>query len=355
MAVTITATGPTALRTFAFPDADATMLTSHDLVTVPQGGTGKSRLTAHGVLVGEGASAIAALAAGAANTLLHGAGGSADPAFSAVVEGDVTLADVTTLNVSTTKHGLAPKAPNDVSKFLDGTGAFSRPVLTDIPSSVNTQQDNWAPGLAGDSIIRWSGNADTTFTGYAGGVLGQIVIFKNIGSHNAFFSHNVTSTQKFENIVTSCQTPVAPGGFIVHYCDGTNWLILGHDQGADVSVAFSAGNFTSNTGTFVVGSGDQIQYTYKIHGNRMALAYKIVTATTTGSPGSLFVAIPASGKSLRAWEFVAGGYDGTTNQAIFVRATAAGGTIEHVKFSGNWGAVTDVIELYGACLDFEIQ
>lgn len=35
--------------------------------------------------------------------------------------------DNTDLNVSITKHGLTPKAPNDATKFLDGTGAYSVP------------------------------------------------------------------------------------------------------------------------------------------------------------------------------------------------------------------------------------
>jgi len=35
--------------------------------------------------------------------------------------------DNTDLNVSITKHGLTPKAPNDASKFLDGTGSWSTP------------------------------------------------------------------------------------------------------------------------------------------------------------------------------------------------------------------------------------
>jgi hypothetical protein len=35
--------------------------------------------------------------------------------------------DITTLNVTTAAHGLTPKAPNDVTKFLDGTGAWSIP------------------------------------------------------------------------------------------------------------------------------------------------------------------------------------------------------------------------------------
>ncbi len=36
-------------------------------------------------------------------------------------------ADVTNNNVSTSAHGLAPKLPNDATKYLDGTGAYSVP------------------------------------------------------------------------------------------------------------------------------------------------------------------------------------------------------------------------------------
>jgi hypothetical protein len=44
-----------------------------------------------------------------------------------VLESDLSLSDITTANVSTTKHGFAPKLPNDATKFLDGTGAFTVP------------------------------------------------------------------------------------------------------------------------------------------------------------------------------------------------------------------------------------
>ena len=44
-----------------------------------------------------------------------------------VTESVLSLSDVTTNNVSITKHGFAPKLPNDASKFLDGTGNYTSP------------------------------------------------------------------------------------------------------------------------------------------------------------------------------------------------------------------------------------
>lgn len=54
---------------------------------------------------------------------------------------DVTMifSDNTSNNVSITKHGFAPKAPNDATKYLDGTGAWTVPAGTGITaSSTNT-------------------------------------------------------------------------------------------------------------------------------------------------------------------------------------------------------------------------
>lgn len=51
-----------------------------------------------------------------------------------IVEDDLSLSDNTTANVSTSKHGFAPKSPNDATKYLDGTGAYSIPSGTPPPT-----------------------------------------------------------------------------------------------------------------------------------------------------------------------------------------------------------------------------
>lgn len=44
-----------------------------------------------------------------------------------IVEADLSLSDNTTANVSTSKHGLTPKLPNNAAQYLDGTGAYTTP------------------------------------------------------------------------------------------------------------------------------------------------------------------------------------------------------------------------------------
>jgi hypothetical protein len=44
-----------------------------------------------------------------------------------VTDATISTSDITTNNTSTSKHGWAPKLPNDATKFLDGTGAWTTP------------------------------------------------------------------------------------------------------------------------------------------------------------------------------------------------------------------------------------
>lgn len=44
-----------------------------------------------------------------------------------IAETQITFTDITTGNVSTSNHGFTPKLPNDATKFLDGTGAYTVP------------------------------------------------------------------------------------------------------------------------------------------------------------------------------------------------------------------------------------
>jgi hypothetical protein len=49
------------------------------------------------------------------------------PWIKRIKESYLYLTDNTTWDVSTSQHGFVPKAPNDATKYLDGTGAYSVP------------------------------------------------------------------------------------------------------------------------------------------------------------------------------------------------------------------------------------
>lgn len=69
-----------------------------------------------------------------------------------VSEAKLNTSDVTTANVSTTKHGFAPKAPNDATKYLDGTGAYSSPTIGSM-TLLSTQTASNSATLDFTSVI----------------------------------------------------------------------------------------------------------------------------------------------------------------------------------------------------------
>lgn len=69
-------------------------------LAVSRGGTGAGTFTAHGVLIGEGTSAISATAAGTSGQLLIGQGATSDPTFN-TMSGDATIANTGALTLAT--------------------------------------------------------------------------------------------------------------------------------------------------------------------------------------------------------------------------------------------------------------
>lgn len=106
-------------------------------------------MTTTGDIIVGGASGVPTRKAiGGANTVIHGG---TTPTYSAVVEADITLADNTTNNVSTSKHGFTPKLPNDATKYLNGVGAYSVPAsgtpIATAGGTVNAQTGTYSPTI----------------------------------------------------------------------------------------------------------------------------------------------------------------------------------------------------------------
>ncbi len=80
--------------------------------------------------VGDGSTAWTGLSyysSGAPVTSVFGRTGAVTSATNDYSEAQISFTDLTTNDVSTSKHGFAPKAPNDATKFLNGAGAYSQP------------------------------------------------------------------------------------------------------------------------------------------------------------------------------------------------------------------------------------
>lgn len=165
-----------------------------------------------------------------------------------VTDAILSTTDITTNNVSTTKHGFAPKAPNDATKYLDGTGAYSVPVgSAGTPVFPVNAQTSTYQVLAGDfSSCKTIPVASGTFTItlVASGsqpATGQCIFVINYGSGV------VTVARSGQNIngvagnltISAGSASVPTGVFVVS--DGTNYEAQTFNAAAGAISGLTAG------------------------------------------------------------------------------------------------------------------
>lgn len=153
--VTLDAGAAAADTTLTLPNTSGTILQSGTAVTVAQGGTGAATLTANAVLIGNGTSAVTAVAPGVAGNVLTSNGtawtSGAAPAFSAY-------------NTSSSSYGAATftKIPCSVEEF-------------DTNSNYDTTNYRFTPTVAGyyqfNGCVYSSANTSLAISFYKNGSL----------------------------------------------------------------------------------------------------------------------------------------------------------------------------------------
>jgi len=233
---------------------------------------------------------------------------------------------------------------------LDASGRLKR-TLGPTPDTILTStatgtQTNWAPGLNGNTLIKWSGSGDLLVDGLAGGVAGQTVRIMNTGSKVLTVAHqsgSATAGNAFTNIATSAATPIAAHGVGQWEHDGSNWLIVNHVQGSAISVPFSSGNFTTDAGTWTLDSSDQFTYSYLLEQAFLTVFLNLQVTTVAGGPTQLRVAVPGGFSPAQpVTGFLRYLDNGTNGYAHCDIPTALNAYIRHFTASGgSWAASTN--------------
>jgi hypothetical protein len=315
-------TGPTtALRTFTFPNASATILTTNAVVTVPQGGTGLATLTANGVLLGEGTSNISPLVMGA-DTVLRGTA-SADPVAAAVPN---CGSPATALSYSTSTHAF-------------GCQTIS---VTGTPGGSTTQmQYNNAGALGGAAGLTW----DNVNNKLNLAVASAGADYFNLSSTNVAFlgmSLSVSTGHTFAIRASS-------GGFFLS--DGTAGTNpISFDNTGNISLVAPAitnnsVTMTPRQGTFTMtyngfSAGNSLTATYYAIGNQVTLiipgsAVQTSNATTFTATGIPATIQPAQAQQLGMYTALC--EDNSVIGGFTCAANISGGTITFAKNGSNSG------------------
>lgn len=218
--------------------------------------------------------------------------------------------------------------------------------------------NDWNPGLIGSTLIEWLGVSDATITGLVGGIRGQIVTIKNTGSNIAYFAHNSGSSSagnKFKNYATSSSTPISVSGNITYQYDGTDWQIIGHEQGEWIIPVYIAGDYTANGAMiWTVDSGDVFDFRSKLDGTTLFVAWALAFTTVGGTPSSeLRFKIPggftAAGYFTVNHQYYDNGGGALVGQAHVLAAGATVITLYKLGFGASfWSLSSNATTSYGS-------
>ncbi len=157
-------------------------------VAVADGGTNISSYSVGDLLYASSSTVLSKLTAGSSGTVLTITGGipSWQTGSSAATDATITFSDITTNNASTTKHGFAPKLPNNASLFYNGTGGFTS--VSGAGSSLTTASLGATTALSANYLYTGAINTRSFTLPTASSNLGAEIRYVGIAAANTDIS-----------------------------------------------------------------------------------------------------------------------------------------------------------------------
>jgi hypothetical protein len=328
---TFIVTGPTVARTYTFPDANATILTSNGLVTVAQGGIGVGTLASNGVLYGNGAGAVQTLAvnSGAVQCLTQASSGAPLWSTCGGGSGTVTAVSVTTANGVSGSVATSTTTPA-ITLTLGAITPISVNGLT-ISSSTGTLSITNAKTLAVSNSLTFAGTDGTTIT-----LPSTSATLARTDAANTFTGHQTvegvtsagaTGTGKF--VFDTSPTLVTP---VLGVASGTSLALTSSESITATSTPTADMLALSNSGQATTtndANGLKINYFANQSTNsNQSSAEKIVLTNTSTTANTITNGLKISTTSSAATQ--------TTNGILIDALTAGPGTETGINIGAGW-------------------
>jgi hypothetical protein len=154
------------------------------------------------------------------------------------------------------------------------------------------------PSGTGDLVIYADNASLLDVQGITAGIANQRlrIVSRAAGQVNFFSQHaSAPAANRLINAVTSGPTPLAAGYGVadfVYDSSVSRWRLTGHLQGQPITVAYTAGDFTADAGTWTVDAGDLLAFRYLLTDRMLTVQVVLTSTTTNGVNVGLFVLIP---------------------------------------------------------------
>lgn len=171
---------------------------------------------------------------------------------------------------------------------------------TVVTSTATGTQNDFAPGLLGQTVLRMNNASAATITGFAGGIDGQLLTIISVGTGLVFLSHEdggSSASNRLVNVATSAYTPLSAGfGSATYVYDATSsrWRLVAHEQGQPMADPFNAGDYTAaGSMTWTVQQSDVSNRHYFLQGRVLTVCLVIFDSSIGGTPDvALYSKVP---------------------------------------------------------------
>jgi len=214
----------------------------------------------------------------------------------------------------------------DIGKLVsDAVTAGLAPILPSVTTitTTGTQTALAIPTGTGDLVIYANNATLLTVQGIVAGTTGQRLTIISKGAGQVDYAHlhaSGTALGKLHLFATTGLTSLAAGSGtsdFVYDLALTKWRLVSHQQGAWITPAFTAADYTAATGTWTVDAGDVITAKYYLNGRALQVVVRVATSDVSATPATLNRIIPGG--------FTATNTSTGTNLVINAGAAAAVG------------------------------
>jgi hypothetical protein len=218
-----------------------------------------------------------------------------------VTDANLTTTDITTNDVSTAKHGFAPKAPNDTAKFLRGDGTWAVPAgggLTNFTEAENTAAPNGTVYVDSLTAAASTTNADAAFIPKGTGAILAAIPDNTATGGNKRGTNAVdlqTVRASANQVASGAASFTAGQNNIASAAAATATGLLSTASGAS---SFAGGNGSSATGSYSFAFGYYTTaggaYSYAIGRSATATAFSYAFGWAVNASGQYSTALGAS-------------------------------------------------------------